>query len=149
MSSTASLQFSGIGKQFPGVQALADISFIAHPGQVHALMGENGAGKSTLLKILGGAYQPSSGHLQIGEQSLTFKSTAESIASGVAVIHQELHLVPEMTVAENLFLGHLPARFGLSTAAYCASKRWTCSRAWPTKSIRRKRSRACRWASAN
>ncbi|WP_338580129.1 L-arabinose ABC transporter ATP-binding protein AraG [Pseudomonas sp. ML2-2023-6] len=113
MSSTASLQFSGIGKQFPGVQALADISFIAHPGQVHALMGENGAGKSTLLKILGGAYQPSSGHLQIGEQSLTFKSTAESIASGVAVIHQELHLVPEMTVAENLFLGHLPARFGL------------------------------------
>ena len=113
MSSTASLQFCGIGKQFPGVQALADISFIAHPGQVHALMGENGAGKSTLLKILGGAYQPSSGHLQIGEQSLTFKSTAESIASGVAVIHQELHLVPEMTVAENLFLGHLPARFGL------------------------------------
>ena len=113
MSSTASLQFSGIGKQFPGVQALADISFIAHPGQVHALMGENGAGKSTLLKILGGAYQPSSGHLQIGEQSLTFKSTAESIASGVAVIHQELHLVPEMTVAENLFLGHLPSRFGM------------------------------------
>ena len=112
-SGAASLRFNGIGKQFPGVQALANISFVAHPGQVHALMGENGAGKSTLLKILGGAYQPSSGHLQIGEQALTFKSTAESIASGVAVIHQELHLVPEMTVAENLFLGHLPARFGL------------------------------------
>ena len=109
----ACLRFSAIGKQFPGVQALANISFVAHPGQVHALMGENGAGKSTLLKILGGAFQPSSGHLQIGEQELTFKSTAESIASGVAVIHQELHLVPEMTVAENLFLGHLPARFGL------------------------------------
>ena len=112
-SGAASFRFNGIGKQFPGVQALANISFVAHPGQVHALMGENGAGKSTLLKILGGAYQPSSGHLQIGEQALTFKSTAESIASGVAVIHQELHLVPEMTVAENLFLGHLPARFGL------------------------------------
>ena len=110
---TASLRFNGIGKHFPGVQALANISFAAHPGQVHALMGENGAGKSTLLKILGGAYTPSSGHLQIGEQSLTFKSTAESIANRVAVIHQELHLVPEMTVAENLFLGHLPARFGL------------------------------------
>ena len=110
---TGSLRFNGIGKHFPGVQALANISFAAHPGQVHALMGENGAGKSTLLKILGGAYTPSSGHLQIGEQSLTFKSTAESIANRVAVIHQELHLVPEMTVAENLFLGHLPARFGL------------------------------------
>ena len=112
-ASAASLRFNGIGKHFPGVQALANISFCAHPGQVHGLMGENGAGKSTLLKILGGAYQPSSGHLQIGEQSLTFHSTAESIASGVAVIHQELHLVPQMTVAENLFLGHLPARFGL------------------------------------
>ena len=110
---TASLRFNGIGKHFPGVQALANISFVAHPGQVHALMGENGAGKSTLLKILGGAYTPSSGNLQIGEQSLIFKSTAESIANRVAVIHQELHLVPEMTVAENLFLGHLPARFGL------------------------------------
>ncbi|MCP2073720.1 UNVERIFIED_ORG: L-arabinose transport system ATP-binding protein [Pseudomonas lini] len=108
-----SLRFNGIGKSFPGVQALANISFVAHPGQVHALMGENGAGKSTLLKILGGAYIPSSGDLQIGEQTMAFKSTADSIASGVAVIHQELHLVPEMTVAENLFLGHLPARFGL------------------------------------
>ena len=112
-SNTDSLRFNGIGKHFPGVQALANISFVAHPGQVHALMGENGAGKSTLLKILGGAYTPSSGNLQIGEQLLVFKSTAESIANRVAVIHQELHLVPEMSVAENLFLGHLPARFGL------------------------------------
>ncbi|MGL6242466.1 L-arabinose ABC transporter ATP-binding protein AraG [Pseudomonas sp.] len=108
-----SLRFNGIGKTFPGVKALDSISFVAHPGQVHALMGENGAGKSTLLKILGGAYTPSSGDLQIGEQTMAFKSTADSIASRVAVIHQELHLVPEMTVAENLFLGHLPASFGL------------------------------------
>jgi L-arabinose transport system ATP-binding protein len=107
------LSFNGIGKSFPGVQALTDISFAVHPGSVHALMGENGAGKSTLLKILGGAYAPSSGHLQIGDRPLAFRSTAESIANGVAVIHQELHLVPEMTVAENLFLGHLPNRFGL------------------------------------
>ena len=108
-----SLRFNAIGKHFPGVQALANISFVAYPGQVHALMGENGAGKSTLLKILGGAYAPSSGTVQIGEQSMVFKSTADSIAHRVAVIHQELHLVPEMSVAENLFLGHLPARFGL------------------------------------
>ncbi|MCU1738341.1 MULTISPECIES: L-arabinose ABC transporter ATP-binding protein AraG [unclassified Pseudomonas] len=109
----ASLCFSGIVKTFPGVKALDGISFTAHPGQVHALMGENGAGKSTLLKILGGAYIPTSGTVQIGEQTMAFKCAADSIASGIAVIHQELHLVPEMTVAENLFLGHLPARFGV------------------------------------
>ncbi|WP_312495499.1 L-arabinose ABC transporter ATP-binding protein AraG [Pseudomonas cremoris] len=109
----AALRFDGIGKTFPGVKALDGISFSAQPGQVHALMGENGAGKSTLLKILGGAYIPSTGTLQIGEQVMAFKNAADSIASGVAVIHQELHLVPEMTVAENLFLGHLPSRFGV------------------------------------
>ena len=109
----AALRFNGIGKEFPGVKALAQISFEARPHEVHALMGENGAGKSTLLKILGGAYIPSSGSLQIGEQTMAFKNAADSIASGVAVIHQELHLVPEMTVAENLFLGHLPSRFGV------------------------------------
>ncbi|AZF06829.1 L-arabinose ABC transporter ATP-binding protein AraG [Pseudomonas sp. R5-89-07] len=109
----AALRFDAIGKTFPGVKALDGISFTAHPGQVHALMGENGAGKSTLLKILGGAYIPSTGSVQIGEQVMAFKCAADSIASGVAVIHQELHLVPEMTVAENLFLGHMPSRFGV------------------------------------
>ncbi|AKS08580.1 L-arabinose ABC transporter ATP-binding protein AraG [Pseudomonas trivialis] len=109
----AALRFNGIGKEFPGVKALAQISFEARPREVHALMGENGAGKSTLLKILGGAYIPSSGSVQIGEQTMAFKCAADSIASGVAVIHQELHLVPEMSVAENLFLGHLPTRFGV------------------------------------
>ncbi|NWA37631.1 L-arabinose ABC transporter ATP-binding protein AraG [Pseudomonas reactans] len=109
----AALRFDGIGKTFPGVKALDGISFSAHPGQVHALMGENGAGKSTLLKILGGAYIPNSGTLQIGEQFMAFKNAADSIANGVAVIHQELHLVPEMSVAENLFLGHLPSRLGV------------------------------------
>ena len=108
-----SLRFNAISKNFPGVRALSDITFEAQPGTVHALMGENGAGKSTLLKILGGAYQPSAGHLQLGESSLSFRSAAESIASGIAVIHQELHLVPEMSVAENLLLGHMPSRYGL------------------------------------
>ena len=96
----AALRFNGIGKEFPGVKALAQISFEARPHSVHALMGENGAGKSTLLKILGGAYIPSSGSVQIGAQTMAFKCAADSIASGVAVIHQELHLVPEMSVAE-------------------------------------------------
>ena len=109
----ASLRFVAIGKVFPGVKALSDISFVAHPGTVHALMGENGAGKSTLLKILGGSYSPDSGYIQIGERPTAFRSAADSINAGVAVIHQELHLVPEMTVAENLLLGHMPARFGV------------------------------------
>lgn len=121
-----SLRFNGIGKTFPGVKALDGISFVAHPGQVHALMGENGAGKSTLLKILGGAYIPSSGELQIGERTMAFKSTADSIGNGVAVIHQELHLVPEMTVAENLFLGHLPASFGLINRATLRQQALNC-----------------------
>ncbi|VVO04736.1 L-arabinose ABC transporter ATP-binding protein AraG [Pseudomonas fluorescens] len=122
----AALRFNGIGKEFPGVKALAQISFEARPREVHALMGENGAGKSTLLKILGGAYIPSSGTLQIGEQTMAFKNAADSIASGVAVIHQELHLVPEMTVAENLFLGHLPSRFGVVNRSLLRKQALAC-----------------------
>ncbi|MBC3303775.1 L-arabinose ABC transporter ATP-binding protein AraG [Pseudomonas sp. SWRI18] len=122
----AALRFNGIGKEFPGVKALAQISFEARPREVHALMGENGAGKSTLLKILGGAYIPSSGSLQIGEQTMAFKCAADSIASGVAVIHQELHLVPEMTVAENLFLGHLPTRFGVVNRSQLRKQALAC-----------------------
>ncbi|RMO64823.1 hypothetical protein ALQ38_00848 [Pseudomonas marginalis pv. marginalis] len=122
----AALRFNGIGKEFPGVKALAQISFEARPREVHALMGENGAGKSTLLKILGGAYTPSSGTLQIGEQTMAFKNAADSIASGVAVIHQELHLVPEMTVAENLFLGHLPSRFGVVNRSLLRKQALAC-----------------------
>ena len=122
----AALRFNGIGKEFPGVKALAQISFEARPREVHALMGENGAGKSTLLKILGGAYIPSSGSLQIGEQTMAFKNAADSIASGVAVIHQELHLVPEMTVAENLFLGHLPSRFGVVNRSLLRKQALAC-----------------------
>ena len=124
--SGAALRFNGIGKEFPGVKALAQISFEARPHEVHALMGENGAGKSTLLKILGGAYIPSSGSLQIGEQTMAFKSAADSIANGVAVIHQELHLVPEMTVAENLFLGHLPSRFGVVNRSQLRKQALAC-----------------------
>ncbi len=99
--------------EFPGVKALDDVSFDVHAGSIHALMGENGAGKSTLLKILSGAYVPSGGALVIGGERKVFHDTAHALAAGVAVIYQELHLVPEMSVAENLFLGHLPQRFGL------------------------------------
>lgn len=107
------LEFRGIGKVFPGVRALDAINFGVDEGSVHALMGENGAGKSTLLKILSGAYAPSAGQVRIGDAPHVFRSTGEALAAGVAVIYQELHLVPEMTVAENLYLGHLPANAGV------------------------------------
>jgi len=107
------LEFRNLSKVFPGVKALQDVSFGVAEGSVHALLGENGAGKSTLLKALSGAHQPSNGEIVIGGTALTFKNTAAAIAAGVAVIYQELHMVPEMTVAENLLLGHLPSRFGI------------------------------------
>ena len=107
------LVFDSIAKEFPGVRALDGVSFTAQGGHVHALMGENGAGKSTLLKILSGAYTPTTGALVIDGERHVFTHTADAIAAGVAVIYQELHLVAEMTVAENLFLGHLPARAGI------------------------------------
>ena len=107
------LSFESVTKTYPGVNALQGISFGVHAGSVHALMGENGAGKSTLLKVLSGAHQPTSGGLRIGGEEHVFTSTASAMAAGVAVIYQELHLVPEMTVAENIYLGHLPMRLGL------------------------------------
>ena len=107
------LSFDRVSMEFPGVKALQDVSFDVRAGSVHALMGENGAGKSTLLKILSGAYRPSSGSLVLDGQPRAFAHTSDALHAGVAVIYQELHLVPEMTVAENLFLGHLPRRLGL------------------------------------
>ena len=107
------LRFDAVTKSFPGVRALREVSFGCREGSVHALMGENGAGKSTLLKTLSGVYQPDSGSLSLGGKSVVFQSTADALRSGVAVIYQELHLVPELSVAENIYLGHLPARGGV------------------------------------
>lgn len=111
--STPYLSFHGITMTFPGVKALSDISFGCYAGQVHALMGENGAGKSTLLKILSGNYIPTAGSLQIRGQQMTFNHTTEALNAGVAIIYQELHLIPEMTVAENIYLGQLPHKGGI------------------------------------
>ena len=110
--SVAGLQFESICKSFTGVRALDDVSFAVAQGSVHALVGENGAGKSTLLKILGGMYRPDAGRLLLAGRGRRFRAPVEAFAAGIAVIHQELHLAPEMTVAENLFLGHMPNRCG-------------------------------------
>ena len=106
------LEFSHIGKTFPGVRALADVGFQVRAGSVHGLLGENGAGKSTMMKILGGEYVPDEGEVAIDGQVRHFRSAADAIAAGVAVIHQELQYVPELSVMENLLLGRLPTRFG-------------------------------------
>jgi L-arabinose transport system ATP-binding protein len=107
------LQFDSITKTFPGVRALDGVSFGVGEGSVRALLGENGAGKSTLLKVLSGAYAPDGGRVLLDGVPRVFRSPMDAIRAGVAVIYQELHLAPEMSVEENLLLGHLPARFGL------------------------------------
>lgn len=107
------LEFKDITKTYPGVAALQGVSFGVREGSVHALLGENGAGKSTLLKTLSGAHRPTSGSVQLGGKPHVFQSTAEALAAGVAVIYQELHLVPHLTVAENIYLGHLPNKGGV------------------------------------
>jgi inositol transport system ATP-binding protein len=99
------LEMRHITKTFPGVLALKDVSIDLRPGEVHALLGENGAGKSTLIKILGGIYSPDGGEIVIEGKKVSIKSVLDARTQGVSVIHQELVLVPEMTVAENIFLG--------------------------------------------
>ncbi|PAW67383.1 MAG: L-arabinose ABC transporter ATP-binding protein AraG [Opitutia bacterium Tous-C1TDCM] len=109
---SSALAFRGVAMEFPGVKALDDVSFEVRAGSIHALMGENGAGKSTLLKILSGAQRATAGGIEIAGRPAPAAGTAGALAAGIAVIYQELHLVPEMSVAENLFLGHLPQRAG-------------------------------------
>jgi ABC-type sugar transport system ATPase subunit len=102
------LQMKGIVKEFPGVRALDNVTFSVRKGEIHALCGENGAGKSTLMKILSGVYPHGTydGEIIINGQKVEFKNIKESQDAGVGIIYQELALVEEMTVAENLFLGH-------------------------------------------
>jgi L-arabinose transport system ATP-binding protein len=119
---TSLLAFESIGKTFPGVRALSDVSFTVTAGRVHGLLGENGAGKSTLLKILGGEYFPEEGRILIDGQPRTFRSSADSIGSGIAIIHQELQYVPELSVCENILLGRLPNRFGF--VRHGAAREW-------------------------
>ncbi len=101
----ALLRMRHITKRFPGVVALEDVSFDIHIEQVHGLVGENGAGKSTLMKIMSGIYTEYDGDMLLDGEPVAFRNTREAIDSGVAMIHQELNLVPELSVFENIFLG--------------------------------------------
>ena len=95
----------GICKAFGPVKVLEAVDFSVRGGEVHALMGENGAGKSTLMKILSGVYQADAGEIRINDQVVTIRSTRDAEAHGIAIIHQELNLIPQLSVMENLFLG--------------------------------------------
>ncbi len=106
------LEVLDVSKQFPGVKALDRINLRLRPGSVHALMGENGAGKSTLMKIIAGGIRPSSGEIRVNGVRQEFQAPADAMQCGIAMIHQELNLVPHMTVSENIWVGREPRRFG-------------------------------------
>ncbi|MBB3610791.1 sugar ABC transporter ATP-binding protein [Rhizobium sp. BK602] len=108
LSNTAILEMRGISQIFPGVKALDGVSIALYPGKVTALIGENGAGKSTLVKILTGIYRPNEGEILVDGKPVTFHNAQAAIDAGVTAIHQETVLFDELTVAENIFLGHAP-----------------------------------------
>src|SRR4051794_2702250 len=99
------LRMEGITKHFGGAHALDDVTFEAHAGEVHALCGENGAGKSTLMKVLAGAITDYQGRVLLNGQVVSFAGPRHAEAVGVRIIYQELNLVPDLTVAANIFLG--------------------------------------------
>jgi len=107
----AFLEMRKITKRFPGVLALDNVDFEAERGEIHAIVGQNGAGKSTLMKVLGGAYSDYEGDIFLDGKPANIRSPKDSQAAGIAVIYQELNLVPDLTVAENIFLGREPTKF--------------------------------------
>ncbi|MFL6057537.1 MAG: sugar ABC transporter ATP-binding protein [Rubrobacteraceae bacterium] len=103
----------GITKRFPGVTALDGVDFELEKGEVHVILGENGAGKSTLIKMLSGAYHPDEGEILLDGQRVEISSAAVAQSKGISTIYQEFNLVPQLTVAENIFLGRQPRWFGI------------------------------------
>jgi ribose transport system ATP-binding protein len=114
-TATAAIILRDVSKGFPGVQALQNVSFAVEPGQVHALLGENGAGKSTLLKILSGIYRADTGEILVQGKPVDLRSPKSARLAGISLIHQELQQIPELDVAQNMFLGNPLTRFGMIT----------------------------------
>ncbi len=110
---TPILEVSSISKRFPGVVALDNVSVKFLPGEVHAVVGENGAGKSTLMKIMAGAYVPDTGEITLDGEKVSFSHPQEAQLKGITIIYQEFNLLPERTVANNIFLGREPSKMGV------------------------------------
>ena len=108
------LEVQNLTMEFPGVKALDEVNLSFEKGKINALLGENGAGKSTLLKILSGVYQGYSGEIRMNGQTVPFPNTNASQTAGIAIIHQELNLFPNLSICENIFLGkEIENKFGL------------------------------------
>ena len=99
------IELKNVSKEFPGVKALAEINLEFYPGEVHALLGENGAGKSTVIKIISGVYKRNAGTMLFNGEECNFENAKQAIEMGISVIHQELSVVPDLTVAENIYIG--------------------------------------------
>src|SRR5262245_61007102 len=111
---TPIIEFDNISKSFGGVHALNAVSFAIPRGEIHALVGENGAGKSTLIRICGGVIQPETGKMNFDGAEVHFNNPLESKRAGISIVHQEIPVCPQLTAAENIFLGDpLPKRAGL------------------------------------
>ncbi|UIX34907.1 sugar ABC transporter ATP-binding protein [Streptomyces sp. GQFP] len=106
------LEMTGIVKEFPGVRALSGVDFRLFPGEIHALMGENGAGKSTLIKVLTGVYPLDGGRITLDGQPVRFDSPLQAQQAGISTVYQEVNLCPNLSVAENIFIGREPTRYG-------------------------------------
>jgi simple sugar transport system ATP-binding protein len=107
------LDVTGIHQQFPGVKALSDAGLRLYPGEVHTLMGQNGAGKSTLIKVLTGVYQPERGSIVLDGERIAPRSTRHAQELGISTVYQEVNLCPNLSVAENIFIGRYPRRLGM------------------------------------
>lgn len=121
----AAVEVINITKTFPGVRALSEVSMSINKGEVHAIVGENGAGKSTLMKVLGGVYAPDDGEIFIDGNKVHIKSVSDSISAGISVIYQEFNLMPELSVAENIFVTDLPKYKGVNIIKLQELKRKT------------------------
>ena len=108
MAATAAIELKGLGKVYDGTVALAQVDHAFEAGRVHALMGNNGSGKSTLVKILAGAVRPTLGEVVVKGARAAFDSPRDAFAAGIITVHQELSLVPSLSVGENIYLGRLP-----------------------------------------
>lgn len=109
---TPLIEMQGIEKRFPGVYALRNVNFDLYPGEVHALMGENGAGKSTLMKVLSGVYTRDGGTVRLAGQEVSFATPRAAQDAGIGIIHQELSLMNDLSIAQNIYIGREPRRMG-------------------------------------
>ena len=130
------LTLSGVSKSFPGVRALSNVSLSVEPGRVLALIGENGAGKSTIVKVLTGIYRPDEGEIRVRGEVKSFSSPRDAWSAGIAAIHQETVMFDELTVAENIFMGHMPvAASGMPRSAKKAAKQQAPSKPGATGAV--------------